>query len=150
MEALALIGGILAFIQTGDRLVTLLDQIRPLAEAPNEINSLINEITQLNTVFRDFETALEDVSSNSIPSHHERYANMAQTVEEGNNTLLKLQSLISDVFLKSQGRHSDGKSKVPRVNRISWARKREDVQRLRQQLRDVRLTMLVQLGSLEV
>lgn len=92
MEALALIGGVLAVIQAGDRLVTLLDQIRPLFEAPTEVDSLINEITRLRAVFGDVETTIRDVSPSVILSHQERYTSIAQVIKQGNDVLLELQS----------------------------------------------------------
>lgn len=141
---LSLIGSIIAVVQTGDRLVSLLDNVRPFLNAPKGVNLLVNDISSFKDVLVDLQTALDyDIASILA----ELLINLNKHMQEGGKVLTDLETLVNCSFMKPRG---SGPGDSRRVNRIAWTKKVHEVEHLRQRLRDVKMNVLVQLGAIQM
>lgn len=141
---LSLIGSIIAVVQTGDRLVSLLDKIRPFFNAPKGLNLLINEISSFKEILIDLQTAL-DHDVDSIPA--KLLISLGRHMEGGGKVLTDLETLVDVSFVRPRG---SSPVDMQQVNRIAWTKKLHEVEHLRQRVRDVKMNVLVQLGAIQM
>lgn len=146
MDPLSIAASIVALFQAGDRLSGLLAKLRPLLTAPEEVNALVNEVSDIKIVLGDLETSIRDLTeSNSLPE--ERAEHLHRIFNNLATVLLQLETLIADCFLKLSRQRGIGR---PKVHRMAWVRKRSQVEKLRQQLRDLRSTITAQLAGVNL
>lgn len=143
MEALGLIGGIIAVAQAGDRVIELLKKVRPLFDAPKNVDVLIDEISTFKSILADLQNVLNHTATLPIQIGH---ANINGNIEQAQNVLGELEYLVEHSFVKSEVRPADGSRKI---NRIAWTKKLHEVEHLRRRLRDIKLNILVQLGGIQ-
>jgi hypothetical protein len=151
MEALAIIGGIVSIAQAGDQLTKLLTKVKPLFDAPLDVQNLINEVSDFTGVLSGLLNVLEKPdfpTPDSLPS--ERFCVLQRLVEEAITVLEDLRGL-GESFLKTPPLETPGRAlQNQKVRRVAWARKASQVDKSRSRLRDIRLTVLLQLASLQL
>jgi hypothetical protein len=77
----------------------------------------------------------------------ERTEHLQRIFDNLATVLLQLETLISDCFLRLSGQRGTGR---PKVHLMAWVRKRSQVEKLRQQLRDLRSTITAQLAGINL
>ena len=146
MDPLSITASIIAVLQAGDRFTSLLAQIKPFFEAQEEVESLSNEVNELQLVLGDLREALPDLpASGTLPVN--KIDVLHGLIREGEATLLQLEALIQQRFIKAPDPNGMGTRKV---RRLAWVKKRGRVEKLRRRLRDLRLTIAVQLASVNL
>jgi len=146
MDPLSITASVIAILQAGDRLTTLLGQIKPFFEAREEIDSLFNEVSELHLVLGNLRNTLTDPPSSEFLSTN-KVDTLHRLVKDGEATLLQLEELLQHYFVRLPDQNVLG---VRKVRRLAWVKKRGQVEKLRRRLRDLRLTIAVQLGSVNL
>lgn len=135
MDPLTIIGSVIALTQAADRTMTLATKVRRYSRAPDEITSLINEISDLGLV-------LGKLQSNTPMFPVQELPTLQKLLDSCNSIMLQVENIIQDVCVKSI---DSGGSKEPRFRRLVWLRKKSEIDRLSQQLRDSRTLLTLQL-----
>ncbi len=137
MDPLTIIASAIAVGQAGDRLTGLLLKAKRLLEAEDEVDGLVNEIADLNLVLSSLRSAVSDIrrsSDSDSPNTH----SLSKLVEECGSIVRNLEELVAYSFLKPSGK----------VDRVSWARKKTKVERLRLRLIELKSALAVHLASI--
>jgi hypothetical protein len=135
MDPLTIIGSVIALTQAADRTITLATKVRRYFRASDEITALINEISDLGLV-------LGKLQSNTPMFPVQELPTLQKLLDSCNRTILRVENMIQDVYVKSI---DSGGSEEPRFRRLVWLRKRSEIDRLSQQLRDSRTLLTLQL-----
>ena len=135
MDPLTIIGSVIALTQAADRTMTLATKVRRYFRASDEITALINEISDLGLVLGKLQSNTPMFPAQELPT-------LQKLLDSCNRTILRVENMIQDVYVKSID--SDGSEK-PRFRRLVWLRKRSEIDRLSQQLRDSRTLLTLQL-----
>ena len=135
MDPLTIIGSVIALTQAADRTITLATKVRRYFRASDEITALINEVSDLGLV-------LGKLQSNTPMFPVQELPTLQKLLDSCNSTMLRVENMIQDVCVKSI---DSGGSEEPRFRRLAWLRKKSEIYRLSQQLRDSRTLLTLQL-----
>jgi hypothetical protein len=125
-----------------DRIIELLSKVRQLREAPSEVHALINELSDLKVVLGDLDMTAREIGNDILV---ERRTNLESTIENTRGKVFEVEFLMNHEILKLS---QDNSSRPAKVNRIAWTRRRMKVEKMRQDLGDLRLTLVLQLVAL--
>ncbi len=135
MDPLTIIASAIAVGQAGDRLTGLLLKAKRLLEAPDEVDGLVNEIADLKLVLSSLRSTVSDIrrcSDSDSPN------SLSKLVEACGSIVLNLEELVAYSFSAPSGK----------VDRVSWARKKNRVEKLRLRLRELKSALAVHLASI--
>jgi Fungal N-terminal domain of STAND proteins len=135
MEVLGTVAGVIAVAQAGDRVIQLLSRIRLYFNALQEIDALILDVTDLRMVLSMMESAASNLPRSYLIGLGKVLNRCSQIVLELEKTLNEFhkERLESNVAARTQ------------MNRIRWLKKRNKVERLKEQLRDAKSTLTLQM-----
>lgn len=142
-EILSLVGSVIAVVQAGDRLLSLLDKVRPFFNAPKDINLLVSEVSSFKGILIDLQAVI-DHGASLVPV--QMTSNVNKNMQEGREILTELDTLVGTSFIRFRRTISGDLGKA---NRIAWMMKLHDVEHLRQRLQDVKMNVLIQLGAIQ-
>ena len=127
-------------------LTGLLSKLKPFLDAPNDLDRLINEVAGLKIVLSDLRGCAQEVLR-LVASSAERIRILESLVNEGLAVLLELERLIEYDFKKLSNQDLAGKNKV---YRIKWVMKTGEVEKLKERLSGIKLSISVQIGSMSL
>ncbi|MCJ1239757.1 hypothetical protein MMC14_007755 [Varicellaria rhodocarpa] len=122
-----------------------MDPISILAIAPDEIEILIRDVLHLKALPLDLQGTSEQFFESYIPV--EEVQAFQSLVQEGKAILLQLDELVEHEFKRLPDHAVNGRIKV---HRVTWMRRKGQVDSLRTRSKDPRLSISVQLGSLNL
>jgi hypothetical protein len=136
MDPLSIVGGIVAVLQTTDRLLGLVTKLRQhLIDAPSEVSSLSNEIVDFRLLFQNFKDVVEDPASADLVSEKSETI-LANLIQDGQNVCLQLEGILEGQISRNQSQSGS----FSRRRRIAWLGKRGQVERLKNRLREARMS----------
>ena len=133
-DPLSVTASIIAVVGAADAVAKGLRRLKAAKDAPEGLQDLILEISQLEMVFNSVKSAVLSSGSPSIE--------LATLIEEAGAKLLELRSLIEYTLTKAGA--SD------KVDRWQWLRKGNEVERLRNQLSTIRLNLVALTSSADL
>jgi len=140
MDPITIIGGAIAITQAVDRIVGLSIQIkRLLTDAPDEIDALVIEISDLRAVLSSLHRH-SDVSTLLVPAQDE-LRGLQSLVGSCGTVVAGLEKTIQEVLARGAGR-----TKL-RVG-MEWMKKRKAIALSRGRLREYQMLLALQIGGL--
>ncbi|KAK0113977.1 hypothetical protein ONS96_014824 [Cadophora gregata f. sp. sojae] len=144
ISIVGLVASTIAIVQAADRIGGLLGQLKPLFEAPREVEQLIKDVKSLKSLVVNVSEAAKEMDRSSIlPA--EKIETLKSFVDEAEDILSELDRLI-DSFKKPL----TGIESKLKVHRGTWARRVGEVENLRNRMRDLRLSVAVELSTLHI
>lgn len=142
MEALSVLGSIIAIAQAGDRLIDLIEKARPFIRASKEVDELRDEVLDLTGLLKDLDTCIRELhSSKSLPP--DQTEGLERLLKKAEKAVSALEDIVNTV-------KGPGRVERDSVDRIAWMRKISKVKRLQEHLHHIRLTMLGYLQSFQM
>jgi hypothetical protein len=138
MDPLSIAVGVLTVVQAGDRIIQLVSKIRLKFDVPEEVNSLINEVSDLRMVLNTM-----DVAASNIP--RENLVALGKITDSCNKIILKLEGTLNSFSTTPPRRNI---SLQTQVQRVRWLKRKGKVEDLRQRLRDAKSTLILQILSI--
>jgi Fungal N-terminal domain of STAND proteins len=138
MDPISIVASIIAIAQAGDRLVQLIPEIRLYFTALEQIDALVDEVSDLRLVL-DTTRA----SASNLPDVY--ITGLENSLATCNHIVLELERILNS-FLDRPPRASG--LVQTQVHRMRWMKKKARVERLRQRLRDAKSTLMLQLLSI--
>jgi len=138
MDPLSILGTILAIQQSGDKVVAILQTIRRAAHAPEQLNALINEISDEKTVVSHLRDLLQLAHDNGIDIGD--LSPLGTHVALATGHLVELENVIVGRLTKATGK----------VDRITWARLGSQLESMRRNLQQDRVKLSQDLSALSV
>jgi len=142
MDPLTITTGAIAI---GYRLTGVLSKIKPFLQAPEDLDRLIKDVALLNRLINDLRGASGEILQLAILPVQE-IQTLQSLVDEASQIILELEKLIEHDFKKP----TQANDNRPKVHRVTWLWKADDVERLRRRLQDLYISLAVQLGTLNV
>ena len=143
-DPLSITASIIAVIGVAEGVTKTLAKIRHIRNAPQELLSLINEISDLRIIFGDVQNYLQNAQrSQSTPrrsTYQEELHHVSNLINRAKDKLLELDELIQYRFTKPES-IADHVKVSPR----EWARAKSTIEGFRQSLRDIRLNVITQM-----
>ena len=143
-DPLSITASIIAVIGAAEGVTKTLAKIRNIRNAPQELLSLINEVSDLRIIFGDVQKYLQNAQrSQSMPrrsTHQEELHHMSILINRAKDKLLELDKLIQYRLTKPESIADHVK-----VSRREWARAKSTIEGFRQSLRDIRLNVIAQM-----
>lgn len=144
ISIIGLVASSIAIVQAADRVGGLLGKLKPLLEAPREVEQLINDVKSLKTLINNVAEAAKELGGSGIlPS--DKVGSLQESVDEAREILSDLGELIKDCE-----KPISDKTGRRRVYRMVWMRKEGHVGRLRERMRDLRLSVAVELSTIHL
>ena len=144
MDPFSLVAGSIAILQAGDRLTQLIRKIEEFSNAEVNIKSLHTEVVNLKTMLDELQQTAQTTNIATLS----KSTALSKSVEVSVYHINRLQSVVSK-FLPRAKDH-DGDLRTPRTLRLAWLRKRNQVELLRQALRDSLFAVQMNLLSLSL
>jgi len=144
MDPLSIVASIIGVVQAADRVVGVLSKIKTLINAPREIELLIHDVSGIRSVLQDLRETEKLLEFDKLG--RDRLQTLHMYVEEGGDILLELERLIGEYLTETPTSESDR----IKVHRLGWVRKVRQVEKLKMRMRDVKLSISVQLGSISL
>jgi Fungal N-terminal domain of STAND proteins len=138
MDPLSIAVGVLTVVQAGDRIIQLVSKIRLKFDVPEEVNSLINEVSDLRMVLNTM-----DVAASNIP--REYLVALGKIIDSCNKIILELEGTLNSFSTTPPRRNI---SLQTQVQRVRWLKRKGKVEDLRQRLRDAKSTLILQILSI--
>ncbi|PVH76648.1 hypothetical protein DL98DRAFT_657250 [Cadophora sp. DSE1049] len=144
ISIVGLVASSIAIIQAADRIGGLLGKLKPLFEAPKEVEQLIKDVASLKSLIINVSEAAKEMDRSGIlPA--EKIETLKSFVDEAEDILNELDRLIESFKKPSKG--IEGKFKV---HRGTWTRKVGEVENLRNRMGELRLSVAVELSTLHI
>jgi len=142
MDPLTITTGAIAI---GYRLTGVLSKIKPLLQTPKDLDRLIKDVALLNGLINDLRDASGEILQHAILPVRE-IQTLQALVDEVSQVIVELEKLIETDFKKP----SKVNNNRPKVHRVTWLWKADEVETLRRRLQDLHISLAVQLGTLNV
>ena len=127
-DALSIAGGIIAILQATDRLGGLLRQLREYWKAPDLINALINEVSDIRVVIGEEQVIAEDLGHGD-PIVAGR---LKAVLKDALDTIHEIDRIVEYNLTRPGG------SNPTKPKRLAWLMHREKISRLHKDLRKAR------------
>ena len=127
MDPLSLGASVIAIVGVTGKVIKGIRSLKALRDAPRELDDLLDEVSQFETIIRAVQNASQDTGSD-----------LKGLIETAQRILTELESLIEHKLTEV------GTSK--KVDRWQWIRSPKDVKRLRGRLQDVTGNLVALLG----
>ncbi|KAF2811317.1 uncharacterized protein BDZ99DRAFT_273748 [Mytilinidion resinicola] len=137
MDPLTIIASVISLGQAVDRIVILSSTIKPYLVAPEEVRDLVDEVLDLRQVLARLESSTAIFPATELPI-------LLQLLGSCNRLLGQIKELIQTKCLKPVVGGVGGVGEM-KVRRASWVRKKAEVVRLLQKLRDAKALLSLQL-----
>ena len=139
-DPLSIIAGIIAVIGAAQSVGRTLNRIRDITNAPNEVLALSNEISDLTVVLKNVETYVTSADGAAIsPENLEHLSVLARRAQ---STLAQLERIMHNHLPEPGGAIRRGS-----LLRLQWALLKPNVDGLRVDLRDIKLSIIVQIAT---
>jgi hypothetical protein len=139
-EALALVASVVTFIAAADQIKNSLKCLSSTISTRSEIESLINDVTNLELSFRNVKDFIEGCPNSSTTSS---LSLLQHLLDRGNCKILQLNKVIHYDLLDINDRTG-----ALAVHRSTWPRKKDEVVRIQRELKSIRLDLTVCLETL--
>lgn len=144
MDPVSIVASSIAIVQLADRIGGLLVKLKPLFEAPREIAQLIKDVVSLRSLINNLAEAAKEMDRSDILPVGKIHT-LQSFLDEAEDILRDLEQLIES--FKKSAQDADTRLKV---HRVTWTRKVGEVERLRNRMRDLRLSVTVELSTLHM
>ena len=138
MDPLSVIASVIAIMGATGGISKTVQKIASMRGAPDAISALNNEISDLRLVLQAIETLL--LRGSALPSPFD--ISLCTSLDRTKAKILELETVVEYQIMTTIGANNE-----PRVNRIAWARRRGQIQRIQDELRLARLTLTTVLGA---
>jgi Fungal N-terminal domain of STAND proteins len=146
MDPFSATGTAIAFAQAIDGIISLVRIVKRLRDAPGEIMLLIAEIESLQILLQDLRSCIIELGR-LILIPPTRLAVLRSLAEQGNGITKELEALMKETFKGS----ADGKGFDVRLfDKIGWVRKEAEVRKIRKRLLELKASISVQIGSMNL
>ena len=139
-DPLSIIAGIIAVIGAAESVGKTLNRIRDITNAPNEVLALSNEISDLTVVLKHVETYV--TSADGAVISLENLEHLSVLAKRAQSRLAQLEQIINNHLPEAGGANRRGS-----LLRLQWARLKTKVDGLRVDLRDIKLSIIVQITT---
>ncbi|KAH7383065.1 ankyrin repeat-containing domain protein [Cadophora sp. MPI-SDFR-AT-0126] len=144
MDPMSIVASSIAIVQAADRIGGLLGKLKPLFEAPREVEQLIKDVASLKSLINDVSGAAKEMNRSGIlPA--EKLETLKDFVDEAGDILNELDRLIES--FKKPPKGIEGRLEV---HRGTWTRKVGEVEKLRSRMRELRLSVAISLATLHI
>lgn len=144
ISIVGLVASSIAIVQAADRIGGLLGKLKPLFEAPREVEQLIKDVKSSKSLIVNVSEAAKEMDlSGILPA--DKIETLKGFVDEAEDILDELDRLI-ETFEKPQ----KGVEAKFKVHRGTWTRKVGEVEKLRNRMRELRLSVAVELSTLHM
>ena len=140
-DPLSITASIIAVMGAAEGVSKGFSKIKDFRRAPDDFLALMNEISDLRIVLGDVERNTREAGRFSIP--HEQTAHMLDLTQRAKDRLLELDQLVQYRLVKPAAGGM-------RISRREWIIAKPTIVRFRESLRDVRLNLLTQMGSMNM
>lgn len=137
MDPLSIVASTITIASVAAALVKSLEKLIRLRGASSELLSLMNDVTDLNAVLQEFGTCVKDDQKRLTLSLDYQ----ADLLQRGKNTLLELDSIVHYELIKP------GPGEI-RVSHKNWLRKCSSIKRLQEDIKDIKINLLLVSGSI--
>ncbi|KAF7510396.1 hypothetical protein GJ744_006675 [Endocarpon pusillum] len=135
MDPLSIIAITISIGQAVDRITTLTAKAKRYRDAPEDISTLIAEIADLKLVLDKLQSTTANFPVQDLPT-------LKRLLDSCGANVLQIETLIREAFVKPGSPEDTSK---PKVHRFAWVQKKHEIERLREQLRDSRALLGLQL-----
>lgn len=135
MDPLSIIATTISIGQAVDRITSLTAKAKRYRDAPEDISALIAEIADLKLVLDKLQSTTANFPVQDLPT-------LKRLLDSCGANVLQIETLIREAFVKPGSPEDTSKLKV---HRFAWVRKKHEIERLREQLRDSRALLGLQL-----
>ena len=139
-EPLSIVASIIAVIGAAESVGITLNRIRDIMNAPNEVLALSNEISDLTVVLKHVETYATAADGAVISLEHLEH--LSVLAKRAQSRLAQLEQIM-DNHLHEPG----GANRRSPLLRLQWAFLKPKVDGMRVDLRDIKLSMIVQITT---
>ena len=139
-DPLSIIASIIAVLGAAESAGKALNRIRDMMNAPDEVLALGNEISDLTVVLKHVETYVTGANGAFISLEHLEHISLL--VKRAHSKLAQLEQIMHNHLPESR-RANRRRSPL----RLSWALLKTKVNGLRVDLRDIKLSMIVQIST---
>ena len=139
-DPLSIIASIIAVLGAAESAGKTLNRIRDMMNAPDEVLALGNEISDLTVVLKHVETYVTGANGAVISLEHLEHLSLL--VKRAHSKLAQLGQIMHDHLPES--RRADRRRSPLR---LSWALLKTKVNGFRVDLRDIKLSMIVQMST---
>lgn len=144
ISIIGLVASSIAIVQAADRIGGLLGKLKPLFEAPREVEQLIKDVKSLKSLFVNVSEAAKEMDRSGIlPA--EKLKTLKSFVDDAEDILNELDRLV-ETFKKPQ----KGIEAKFRAHRGTWTRKVDEVEKLRNRMRELRLSVALEFSTLNM
>ena len=140
-DPLSIIASIIAVIGAAESVGKAVNRIRDITNAPDEVLALSNEISDLTVVLKDLEIYVTATDGAAIPL--ENLEHLSVLVKRAQSRLAQLEQVMHN-HLPEPG----GANRRSSLFRPQWALLKRKVDGLRVDLRDIKLSIIVQLTTI--
>ena len=137
-DPLSIIASIVAVIGVAESAGKTLNRIRNLMNAPDEVLALSNEFSDLTAVLRHVETYVTAANGAVISPEHLQH--LSVLVKRAHSKLAQLEQIMLNHLPRPEGANRRGS-----LLRLRWALLKPKVNGLRVDLRDIKLSIIVQI-----
>lgn len=124
---LSIASGIISVLQAAERLSDLLKKVEVYRAASDEILALSNEVEDIRLILDEHNHIVEELNHiRDVPR-----ARLRRFLDDTEIKILQIESLIKGILIQNNLKHSA-------MNKISWVRKKPEVEMMRKELRDLR------------
>ena len=139
-DPLSIVASIIAVIGAAQSLGKAVNRIRDITNAPDEVLALSNEISDLTVVLKHVETYVAGAEGAAIS--RENLEQLSVLAKRAQSRLAQLELIMHD-HLPRTGGASRRSSRL----RLQWALLKTKVDGLRVDIRDIKLSIIVQIAS---
>ena len=139
-EAISFVASIVGVVGAAESVAKILNSIRSLANAPDEICALVNEVSDFIVVLRDIHnySIKAETAITSLP----HLGALSTLIERANERLILLQRLLqADILKPNRANHQF-------VTRAQWAVVKKRINGLRMDIRDIRSNTIIQIATI--
>lgn len=125
---LGIASGVISILQAVERLDGLLKKIKDYRGATNEVFALINEVSDLQLILTEHRDIAEQLEhANPIFS-----SSLQKALQDTGEKIAEIDCLIRSTLTRQE------QGSQLKVNKVSWVRKKAEIDMLRQQLKGLR------------
>lgn len=140
MDPITIVTSVITMGQAIGRLRVLVSGIKAYFDAPEEFENLMNEVTDLKQVMSKLQSTAAD-----LPLQESDI--LTKKVDSYSTILSKIDDLVCKVLPSSA---AEEESRRRQVNRVTWVRKRNKIERLMEKLTRANLPLLLHINSLQL
>lgn len=143
MDPLSVVASTFAVFQAADRLGSLLGSIKPILNARSDILTLLHEVRNVQGALLDLQTSVAIVLPPSLLSQNA----LRGSIDTCLGHVSRLETLVSN-NCKFTGAPKE--LAIVNVKRLSWVRKKGEIERIKRQLRSALSSLQLALSSLNL